>query len=83
MRFNLDPSGMEHSDAQLWMALEKVGLKDWTIQLGGLDADLSGSLQGSNVVNGQASGDLTKGETCLSVGQRQLVCLVIRIFVGF
>jgi ABC-type multidrug transport system fused ATPase/permease subunit len=70
MRFNLDPSGEAFSDHDLWLALEKVGLKVWVQSLGGLDADLSGSDGGKD-----GKEDESKGESCLSVGQRQLLCL--------
>lgn len=70
MRFNLDPSEALYTDHDLWEVLEKVGLKAWTSRLGGLDVDLSGD---SN--DEKQAQETNKGETCLSVGQRQLLCL--------
>jgi ABC-type multidrug transport system fused ATPase/permease subunit len=80
-RFNLDPSGMQFTDQELWLALEKVGLKEWVHQLGGLDADLSGATSSPSQTRKNAKKsteevvDVARGETCLSVGQRQLICL--------
>jgi ABC-type multidrug transport system fused ATPase/permease subunit len=67
MRSNLDPFGNSPSDVELWTALEKIGMASWTHELGGLDVDLAG---------GKESEEDSIGENCLSVGQRQLICLV-------
>ena len=58
LRHNLDPFD-EHTDAELWQALEDVQLKEYVSRMMNLGLDTAVLEGGSN----------------LSVGQRQLVCL--------
>lgn len=71
IRFNLDP-GISFDELELWRALEKCGLAAFVRQMGGLDADVTGvSLTQKDGLSG------SRGETSLSAGQCQLLCLVI------
>ncbi|CAK0840143.1 unnamed protein product [Prorocentrum cordatum] len=60
LRWNLDPKGL-HADAEMWDALQAVGLRGVCSELG-LGADVTTG-------GGQAAGRLA-----LSQGQRQLLC---------
>lgn len=71
MRMNLDPSLGDFTDDQLWDVLQKVGLLKWTVEAGGLDGNLC-----VGTVNKGVSRDAdTFGETTMSAGQRQLLCM--------